>query len=68
MSGIGAFKGNNEVIIASDKTINGNLFEQITNAEDALRLSINVRYIITGEKTERKDIWDYPLNALRKHF
>ena len=63
---IGAFKGNDEVIIASDKTINGNLFEQIVNAEDALRLSINVRYIITGEKTERKDIWDYPLNALRE--
>ncbi|MDD3435548.1 MAG: ATP-binding protein [Candidatus Gastranaerophilales bacterium] len=63
---VGGFKGNDEVIIVNDKTINGNLFEQVINAEEAIKFCINVRYVITGKKLDRDDIWDYPLNALRE--
>jgi len=62
---VGRFKGRNEVDIIDDKLISGNLFEQIENAEIAIKLLISKRYDIKGT-LERKEIWDYPLAALRE--
>lgn len=63
---VGAFKGNDATTIISDKLIDGNLFEQVTKAEEAIKFAINVKYSITGKTTERKEIWDYPLSAIRE--
>ena len=63
---IGAFKGNDATIIISDKLIDGNLFEQVTKAEEAIKFAINVKYSITGKTSERQEIWDYPLSAIRE--
>ena len=61
---VGRFK--NETIIIGDRRIEGNLFKQIEEAEEAIKNFINVRYEITGEQLTRKDIWDYPLEAIRE--
>ena len=63
---IGAFKGNDATTIISDKLIEGNLFEQVEKAEEAIKFCINVRYSITGETVARNEIWDYPLSAIRE--
>ncbi len=63
---VGAFKGNDATIIISDKLIDGNLFEQVTKAEEAIKFAINVKYSITGKTSERQEIWDYPLSAIRE--
>ena len=63
---VGAFKGNDSTTIVSDRIIDGNLFEQVTKAEEAIKFCINVNYSITGETSERKEIWDYPLSAIRE--
>jgi len=61
---VGRFK--DETIIIGDRRIEGNLFKQIEEAEEAIKNFINVRYEITGEQLTRKDIWDYPLEAIRE--
>ena len=61
---VGRFK--NETIIIGDRRIEGNLFKQIEEAEEAIKNFIDVRYEITGEQLTRKDIWDYPLEAIRE--
>lgn len=63
---VGAFKSNNAATIISDKVINGNLFEQVIKAEEAIKFAINVKYSITGKTSERQEIWDYPLSAIRE--
>lgn len=63
---VGAFKTNDSTTIISDKVIEGNLFEQVTQAEEAIKFCINVKYSITGKTTERQEIWDYPLSAIRE--
>lgn len=63
---VGAFKGNDATTIISDKVIEGNLFEQVTKAEEAIKFAINVKYSITGKTSERQEIWDYPLSAIRE--
>lgn len=63
---VGAFKGNDSTTIVSDRIIDGNLFEQVIKAEEAIKFCINVNYSITGETSERKEIWDYPLSAIRE--
>lgn len=63
---VGAFKGNGATTIISDKLIDGNLFEQVTKAEEAIKFAINVKYSITGKTSERQEIWDYPLSAIRE--
>lgn len=60
---IGRFK--DEATIIGDKVINGNLFQQAEEAEQAIKGFINVRYEIKGG-LERKEIWDYPLEAVRE--
>ncbi|MBR1754712.1 putative DNA binding domain-containing protein [bacterium] len=61
---IGLFKGNYEDTIISDKEITGNLFNQVQETENAIKSLINKRAEI--KDFERKDIWDYPIVALRE--
>ncbi len=46
--------------------LTGNLFEQVTKAEEAIKFAINVKYSITGKTSERQEFWDYPLSAIRE--
>jgi ATP-dependent DNA helicase RecG len=59
---IGRFK--TETTIIDDKWVRGNLFQQFDETLNILRQHIGVRYEIKG--IERKDIWDYPIPALRE--
>jgi len=52
------------ITIIGDRWIEGNLFNQFRETEVAIKNLINVRYEIKG--FERKDIWDYPLEAIRE--
>lgn len=52
-------------VSTSDRTIKGNLFDQIEEAEKAIKNVINVVYEIKGE-LKRDEIWDYPLDAIRE--
>lgn len=63
---VGRFKDETETTIIGDRRIEGNLFKQIEEAEEAIKNFINVRYEITGEQLTRKNIWDYPLEAIRE--
>lgn len=55
-----------DITITGDRFIEGNLFNQVVDAEEAIKNFINVRYEITGEEFTRKDVWDYPLEAIRE--
>jgi ATP-dependent DNA helicase RecG len=52
-------------ISISDRAITGNLFNQVEEAEQAIKNSINVKYEIKGKLT-RDEIWEYPLEAIRE--
>ena len=52
------------ITIIGDRWIEGNLFNQFRETEEAIKNFINVRYEIKG--FEREDIWDYPLEAIRE--
>jgi len=52
------------ITIIGDRWIEGNLFNQFREAEEVIKNFINVRYEIEG--FERRDIWDYPLEAIRE--
>jgi ATP-dependent DNA helicase RecG len=52
-------------ISISDRIIKGNLFNQVKEAEQAIKNLIYVEYKIKDELT-REDIWDYPLDAIRE--
>ena len=56
-------KGENMII--GDRLIDGNLFAQFFNGEEAIKNFINVRYEIK-DKFQREEIWDYPINAIRE--
>ncbi|NJE12844.1 helix-turn-helix domain-containing protein [Thermococcus sp. LS2] len=60
---IGRFK--DPVTIIDDKEIEGNLFTQVEEAMKIIMGHIGVRYEFEGE-LRRKEIWDYPLDALRE--
>jgi len=60
---VGRFKDPSTII--GDKVIQGNLFAQAEEAEQAIKSFINVQYEIKGG-LERKDTWDYPLEAIRE--
>ena len=53
-----------DTAIVGDRLITGNLFRQVIEGEEAIKQFINVRYEIEG--LVRKDIWDYPLDAIRE--
>jgi len=52
------------ITVIGDRGIEGNLFKQFKETEEAIKSFINVRYEI--EEFHRKDIWDYPLEAIRE--
>lgn len=54
----------NDTVPIGDRLIEGNLFRQVMEGEEAIKNFINVRYEIKG--FEREDIWDYPLPAIRE--
>ena len=60
---IGRFKDQSTII--GDRTIGGNLFDIVEEAEETIKQFINVRYEII-DSFQRKDIWDYPLPAIRE--
>nr|WP_246269961.1 ATP-binding protein [Methanofollis tationis] len=57
-------------IIIGDHEIRGNLFAQFEEAERTIKNYIGVRYDISGEAMQesfqRKEVWDYPLPAIRE--
>jgi ATP-dependent DNA helicase RecG len=59
----GRFKGKTTII--DDRLISGSIIHQVDEVMDFIRKNINVKFRITG-KPQRKEIWDYPLNALRE--
>jgi len=59
----GRFK--EETIVIDDRMIEGTIIEQVEEAMDFIRKSINVKFAMTG-KPAREQIWDYPLEALRE--
>jgi ATP-dependent DNA helicase RecG len=63
------------ITILDDKLIRGNLFRQLEQVMQLFRQYLQVRYEIPGEMGEttsplealqRREIWDYPLEALRE--
>jgi ATP-dependent DNA helicase RecG len=59
---VGRFKTSIDII---DTVITGgNLFEQLDATIDAIKKHLNVRFEIKG--IQRKDIWEYPIEALRE--
>ena len=61
-SRVGRFKTPTEIL---DTVIaDGNLFKQLDTLMNAIKKHLNVRFEIKG--IERKDVWDYPLEALRE--
>ncbi len=62
ISRIGRFKSPTEVV--DTIIVKGNLFEQVEALVNAIKKHINVRYVI--EDIHRKDVWDYPLPAIRE--
>jgi ATP-dependent DNA helicase RecG len=65
---VGRFRTETE--IAGDRWIDGNLFVQLSKGEEAIREFIIVRYEISEKAMRtglaRREIWDYPLVALRE--
>ena len=59
---LGRFK--DEITIIGDKLVEGNLFNQFEILQEQVKQFINVKYKI--ETFERKEIWDYPLTAIRE--
>ncbi|SHH23785.1 ATP-binding protein [Thermosipho atlanticus] len=54
----------NEITPIGDRFIDGNLFKQVVMGEEVIKNFINVKYEI--KKLVRKEIWDYPLEAIRE--
>ena len=57
-------------IITGDQEIRGNVFAQFEEAERTIKNYIGVRYDISEEAMresfQRKEVWDYPLPAIRE--
>ncbi|HRD02588.1 MAG TPA: helix-turn-helix domain-containing protein [Candidatus Saccharicenans sp.] len=53
-----------DITIIDDKWARGNLFRQFNETMSIIRQDISVRYEI--KEIQRKDIWDYPLTAIRE--
>jgi len=54
-----------QITIKDSITLSSDLFSEIENVMDFIIKHINKRYEFTGE-IQRKEIWDYPLTALRE--
>jgi ATP-dependent DNA helicase RecG len=55
-----------ETTIIDDKTIDGNLFQQVERAQKEINNNLKVLYSIDDDSFSRKTIWNYPLVALRE--
>lgn len=66
LSNVGARAGRfkTPIDIVDTVDVRGNLFEQLDGLMDAIKKHISMRFEIEG--IERKDVWDYPLPALRE--
>lgn len=62
ISRVGRFKTPTEILDSIE--IKGNLFTQIEELVKAIKKHMKVRFEIKG--IERKDIWDYPIPAIRE--
>lgn len=65
----GRFKGSTNIV--DSKEFYGNLFSQLEDAMNFMRNHISVKYEINVQDTTiqdlaRKDIWEYPLEAIRE--
>ena len=61
---VGRFKTNS--LIIDDKMIRGNLFSVVESTMQYIIAQIKVAFEITGETTQRTEIFEYPLTALRE--
>ncbi|MCX6699402.1 MAG: putative DNA binding domain-containing protein [Methanomicrobiales archaeon] len=69
---IGRFR--DDITIIDDKLLKGNLFAQLEGAVQLFRTYLQVRYELEGTSREdeplsamqRREIWDYPIEALRE--
>jgi len=67
---LGRFK--DAITILDDKTIGGNLFQQLEETMLQLKGYLQVRYEVpregsgTLENLQRRDIWEYPLDGMRE--
>lgn len=59
-------RSKNEATIIADRTVSGNLFNQVYGAEEQIKSFISLRYEIMDESFQRKDVWQYPLPAIRE--
>ncbi|MDG6224049.1 MAG: helix-turn-helix domain-containing protein [Candidatus Thermoplasmatota archaeon] len=59
---VGRFKTDIDILDTVEAT--GNLFKQVDALLEGIKKHLNVRFEIKG--IERKDIWDYPLEAIRE--
>jgi ATP-dependent DNA helicase RecG len=56
----------NDTTIIGDTIVEGNLFQQAKLADDEINRNINVAYVIDDNSFSRKNVWDYPLVAIRE--
>lgn len=61
---IGRFKTPTHII--ADYMINGNLYEVISKSMEVIVSHLKFAFEITGEKTQRNEIPEYPLDAIRE--
>jgi len=54
-----------EISVLDDRMVMGTIIEQVNDAIEFIRKNIRVAFVMTGEP-ERKQVWDYPLPALRE--
>jgi len=60
----GLFEANG-VSVLDDRMSRGTIIEQVNDAMEFIRKNIRVAFVMTGEP-ERKQVWDYPVEALRE--
>lgn len=61
---IGRFR--DEATIVADRTVSGNLFKQVRKSEEQIKSLISRRYEISNKSFKRRDVWQYPLSAIRE--
>src|SRR5699024_9761207 len=61
---IGRFR--DQATIVADSTVSGNLFKQVQQSEEQIKSLISRRYEISDESFNRRDVWQYPLSAIRE--
>jgi len=54
-----------EISVLDDRMVRGTIIEQVSDTMEFIRKNIRVAFVMTGEP-ERKQVWDYPIEALRE--